>query len=92
MRDRNFASYAYDAGIGSDTCEPLVEHLALDSREKKRTKARRKIRPLERSISGALIGGGKAGKRYITVWHDGALWSAIYWERTRLKPMINEPV
>lgn len=62
------------------------------TRGKKITKARRKIRPLERSISGALIGGGKAGKRYITVWHDGASWSAIYWERTRLKPMINEPV
>ena len=45
---------------------------------------------VRRSISGALIGGGKAGKRYITVWHDAAVWSAIYCKRTRLKPMINE--
>lgn len=28
---------------------------------------------VRRSISGALIGGSKAGKRYITVWHDAAV-------------------
>lgn len=76
----------------SDTCEPSVEHLALDSREKNNKGKKEDTRAaVRRSISGALIGGGKAGKRYITVWHDGAPWSAIYWERTRLKPMINEP-
>lgn len=77
-----------------DTCEPSVEHLALDSRGKSVATKKIHARPwcaVRRSISGALIGGGKAGKRYITVWHDGAPWSAIYWERTRLKPMINEP-
>lgn len=96
----NFASIdRYDTRIDrcSDTCEPSVEHLALEhprlegGKKQRRSKKEDTRAAVRRSISGALIGGGKAGKRYITVWHDGAPWSAIYWERTRLKPMINEP-
>lgn len=73
-----------------DTCKASLEHLAFDWEKRGTKKVHALCKAVRRSISGALIGGSKAGKRYITVWHDDAVWSAIYCKRTRLKPMINE--